>query len=332
VTGKSQLSAFQRIFGAVKRKQGNASRFSSSGSAGRESLGSAGPQPRLRSKWEGVGVAGFVVGLVVVSAGLAAPRASDPDILPLTLVDRGVLRRVKAQSDERSQKARANGLSYDVRAVGEAIRRCGAATADGKGVPDNVIGEVVMTVRMAREKGNEHGLLGLLSLQTDLFLEATHAFEKTGKPSIDLVELGGDFVAIAKQNGWLDGRSIVLDDDERAALFRMRWTELTGLRKEALFAPTLDEYRAYYALYLRQPGRPDRDRSERAFTIVRALEKRDPSYPGSFARGVLYFRLARFGEAADSFRAYLAVHPDGPWTLRAKNHLLAALAGGSGGD
>jgi len=308
VTGKSRLSAFQRMFSAVKLKQGNTSQF------------------------QGIGVVGFVVGLAVVSEALGAPRATKPDFLPLPAVDRAVLRRVKAQSDERSQKARANGLSYDVRAVGEAIRRCGAATADGNGVPDNVIGEVVMTVRMAREKGNDRGLSGLLSVQTDLFLEATHAFEKTGKPSIDLVELGGDFVAIAGQNGWLDGRSIVLDDDERAALFRMRWTELTGLRKEALFAPTLDEYRAYYALHLRQPRRPNREWNERAFSVVRALEKRDSSYPASFARGVLYFRLGRFGEATNAFRAHLAAHPDGPWTLRAKNHLLAALAEGAGED
>ena len=299
------LRAFQRIFRPVKHG---------------------------RNRWEGIGVVGFVVGLTVIAAALAAPRATDPDVLPLPVPDRGVLRRVKETTDERAREAHATGLSYDVRAVGEAMRRCGAATVEGKGVPDNVIGEVRMAVRMARERKSERGLLALLALQTELFVAATHAYEKSGQPSTELAELGGDFLALAKQNGWFEGRKLVLDDDERAALFRVRWTELAGLRGEAAFAPTLDEYRAYYGLHLRNLGGASRERSDRAFSAVRALEKRDPSYPGAFARGVLYYRVGLFQEAADAFGAHLARHPDGPWTLRAKNHVLAALAKGATDD
>jgi hypothetical protein len=239
---------------------------------------------------------------------------------------------VKVRTEELAREVRGGGLSYDVRAVGEAIRNCGAETVDGKGVDEAVLGEVRMTVRRAREKKSERGLVQLLALQTELFIEATHAFEASGTPSPELRELGGDFLSIAKQNGWLDGRRIVLDDDERAAIFRMRWTELTGLRGERAFAPTLDEYRAYYALYLRQGGAPHPEHRERAFSVVRALEKRDPTYPAAFARGVLLHRSGSFDEAADAFRAHLAAHPDGPWTLRAKNHVLEALARASGED
>jgi hypothetical protein len=275
---------------------------------------------------------GFVVGLTVLAAALAAPRATEPDVLPLPIPDRAVLRRVKLETERLAQAAKASGLTYDVRAVGEAIRNCGLETVDGKGVSEAVLGQVRMTVRRAREKKSERGLLGLLALQTELFVDATHAFEASGNPSTELRELGGDFLFIAKQNDWLDGRRIVLDDDERAAIFRVRWTELTGLRSEAAFAPTLDEYRAYYGLYLRDAGTSDRERGERAFSVVRALEKRDPSYPAAFARGVLFFRAGSFDEAADAFRAHLTRHPDGPWTLRAKNHVLEALARASGED
>jgi tetratricopeptide (TPR) repeat protein len=250
----------------------------------------------------------------------------------LPVVDRTVLRRVQAKSDALAREARDKGLTYDVRAVGDAFRRAGAATVEGKGAPESAMGEIVLAVRLARQKGSDRGLLALLALQAELFVEATKAFEKSGKPSLELGELGGDFLAIAKQNGWVEGRRILLDDDERAALFRVRWTELTGLRREAAFAPTLDEYRTYYSLYLRQAADADALRTERAFGVVRALEKRDPSYPGSFARGVLYYRKGLFDDAASAFRAHLAAHPDGPWTLRAKNHLLAALARGSGAD
>jgi hypothetical protein len=273
-----------------------------------------------------------VVGLTVLAAALAAPRATEPDVLPLPIPDRAALRRVKVRTEELAKEARTGGLSYDVRAVGEAIRNCGAETVEGKGVSQEVLGQVRMAVRRAREKKNERGLVLLLALQTELFIEATHAFEANGNPAPELKELGGDFLWMAKQNGWLDGRSIVLDDDERAAIFRMRWTELTGLRSEAAFSPTLDEYRAYYALYLRQAGAFKRDFGERAFSVVRALEKRDPNYPAAFAKGVLAFRAGSFDEAADAFRTHLARHPDGPWTLRAKNHVLEALARASGED
>jgi tetratricopeptide (TPR) repeat protein len=307
VTEKEERSAFQRIFGAVKRDHG-------------------------KRRFEGIGVALFVVGLAALAAALSAPRATEPDLVPLPVVDRTVLRRVQAKSDALAREARDKGLTYDVRAVGDAFRRAGAATVEGKGAPESAMGEIVLAVRLARQKGSDRGLLALLALQAELFVEATKAFEKSGKPSLELGELGGDFLAIAKQNGWVEGRRILLDDDERAALFRVRWTELTGLRREAAFAPTLDEYRTYYSLYLRQAADADALRTERAFGVVRALEKRDPSYPGSFARGVLYYRKGLFDDAASAFRAHLAAHPDGPWTLRAKNHLLAALARGSGAD
>jgi hypothetical protein len=305
VAGEKRLSAFQRIFSPVKRE---------------------------KDRWEGIGAAGFVVGLTVVAAALAAPRATEPDVMPLPLPDRGVLSRVKRQADERAREARASGLSYDVRAVGEAIRRLGAATVDGKGVPETAVGEVRMTVRLALERKSERGLAGLLALQTELFIAATHAYEKSGKVGPELRELGGDFLASARQNDWLRGRTLVLDDDERAALFRLRWTELTGLRAQASFSPTLDEYRAYYALHLRNLRGSNRERTERAFAAVRALEKRDPGYPAAFARGVLYYRAGLFQEAAEAFGAHLARHPDGPWTLRAKNHVLAALAHGAADD
>src|SRR6185436_19083208 len=107
LTGRDQRSAFQRIFGAVKVRGGADSRF------------------------RGIGVVLFVVGLTALAAALSAPRATEPELLPLPVPDRGVLRRVKERCAEQARRARERGLSYDVRAVGEAIRRAGAKTAEG---------------------------------------------------------------------------------------------------------------------------------------------------------------------------------------------------------
>jgi hypothetical protein len=35
--------------------------------------------------------------------------------------------------------------------------------------------------------------------------------------------------------------------------------------------------------------------------------------------------MGRFDASAQSFEAWLKDHPEGPWTLRARNHLKAAL-------
>jgi hypothetical protein len=306
LTDRDQRSAFQRIFGAVKVQGVESSRL------------------------RGIGVVLFVVGLTVLAAALSAPRGTVPEILPLPLPDRAVLRRVEERCGEQARRAREQALSYDVRAVGEAIRRAGAKTAEGQGAPDSVLGEVRLAVHLAREKKSEQALFELLCLQTELFVEATHAYEASGKPSSDLTELGGDFLVNGRKNGWLEGREVTLDDAERAALFHLRWAELTDLRSEPPFSPVLDEYRAYYAAYLRGLSAPEE--VGRAMSVVRALEKRDPAYPAAFARGVLFYRAGLFGDAAGAFSAHLAAHPDGPWTLRAKNHVLSALAQESGGD
>ncbi|MEZ4310178.1 MAG: hypothetical protein R3F14_19220 [Polyangiaceae bacterium] len=58
---------------------------------------------------------------------------------------------------------------------------------------------------------------------------------------------------------------------------------------------------------------------------IRELGALDPSYPAAFAEGVVLFRLGRFELAAQAFERHLAAHPDGPWTLRARNHLKASL-------
>jgi hypothetical protein len=119
----------------------------------------------------------------------------------------------------------------------------------------------------------------------------------------------------------------VFDDDERALLFRARFGELTRLGARPPFAATLDERRESHALLLRYP--PGADPGARLGSRLRnitALGKIDPRYPAALARGVALFQAEAFEAAAEEFRAELSARPDGAWHLRARNHLLAALA------
>ena len=42
--------------------------------------------------------------------------------------------------------------------------------------------------------------------------------------------------------------------------------------------------------------------------------------------GVARYRHRDYEASVQSFREWLMQHPDGPWTIRARNHLRAALA------
>jgi hypothetical protein len=265
--------------------------------------------------------------LAFVAAALGAPRATEPLVLPLPEPHRATLSRKAAEDRARVQSAREHGLSYSVRAVGEALRRYGAAAAAKSGEAPRLLAKLreLMHDELAQKHTEE--LLALRAAQTELFVAATHGWERGGREDSELAELGGDFCDLAGRSGWLEDGQLVLTDDERALLFRGRWNELTGVAATQPFVATLDELRARYSLLLRHPsGHGREERLKRQLGYVEAMEKLDPDYPGAFARGVLYYRAEAYDSAAEAFRLALAAHPDGAWTLRAKNHLLGALA------
>ncbi|HEV8548972.1 MAG TPA: hypothetical protein VGQ57_08090 [Polyangiaceae bacterium] len=206
------------------------------------------------------------------------------------------------------------------------LRRLGEASVQPSGNAP-ALDDLRGLARRALVSEGERGLLALRAVQSELFVQAARGWAASGKPAADLRELGGEFPELATMSGWRTGSTLVLTDDELGLLFRMRWNELTGLAERPSFALTLDELRARYSLLLRHPSGPDAaTRIHRQLGYVTALEKLDHDYPVAFARGVLFYRAADYESAAAAFQTHLALHPNGPWTLRAQNHLLQALA------
>lgn len=282
---------------------------------------------RMRARLEGIELALVAVVIVSLAALLAAPRATAPDLLPLPLPDRRVLARAASEEQLFAQSARKHTLSFDVRAVGELFRRLGASTEPGQRASRRILADLRAAARKAVALQNGRPLRELRAVQTELFIAATRAWEGSGRPPRELRELGGDFPELATENGWFDGERLLLDEAERAVLFRQRWGELTGLGKRPGFMTTLDEQRANYSLLLRHPsGRDERARRERQFAYLGALEKLDRTYPAHFARGVLLYRARAFEAAAAAFQTHLEQADSPRYRLRARNHLLASLA------
>src|SRR5690242_18648123 len=84
--------------------------------------------PRARY-FDGMAPIGVGIALVLVAALLAAPRGTEPLVLPLPEPHRAALERSRADDRARVERARREGLSFGARSVGEALRRFGTAVA-----------------------------------------------------------------------------------------------------------------------------------------------------------------------------------------------------------
>jgi hypothetical protein len=315
-------------------------------------------RPALQADWRRKG--GRWLALVPVTIGvfslfLLMPRATEPSFIPLPRVDERVLDKAARADDALAEAAERTRLPSDVLAVGSGVR---AVNALGRDADDRETISAKSTLddavrHVALRPGGEADLLALRALQTRRFLDEVARFETTGESSRELVELGGGFVDRMRSASWVVGRRVLLSDLQRRAAYHAMWNALTGVDGLRALAPSLDEQRALFALYLKHPHPPEARRAEleaqrrgaddrvacaraiaeeqRAAELWRAekiqkLGAVDPAYPTSYALGVAYYRAGRYDLASNAFRAYVDAHPDGALALRARNHLKASLS------
>lgn len=287
---------------------------------------------RYRRHLEGWQLGVVSVGLALLALALVLPRPVAEAILPLPKVDAAFEAHAEQQKAAARARARRRSLPFSVRAVGEALRRYGRAeVSDDPPQISGALAHLRRTVQLARQDARAELLLELRAVQSELFLHALRAWEVSGEPSADLVELGGNFTGRARQYGWIDAdRKLELGERERAVLFEFRWLQLLGVRDDQTFAPALDEWRRYFRCLLEHPqadssgAAPDASRARIGY--VNALAKVDPEYPAALARGILHQRLGQPEEARRELELHLEAHPRGPWALRARNHWLATFS------
>ena len=307
------------------------------------------------------GKGGYLLGLVPALVGLVfgvlcLPHAAAPDDVPIPLARSGALAAIAAR--EHALATEPAPLEDDLRALGSAIRAYNALEAQ-QGIDPYVTPAAMNDARTVLDrvaeavlpKNHDDGLLALRATELDSFVTEVHAFEKTGVESAELRALGGPFVRRMREVGWCVEHDCSFDDDALRAMFRLAWNGLLRLER-APFAPSLDEERALYAFYLRHPHAPEaaRKRIDEARASARTaracaalveaeaiaadswrvekvkrLALADPEYPRDYAVGILEYRNKRYEAAAESFRDWLDAHPDGAWTLRARNYLRASL-------
>jgi len=279
-------------------------------------------------RWlEGWALAFPSVGVALLAGWLALPQGTMPNYLPLPTVSEPDLVRAIEQQKSEAEQARQHALAYEARAVGESLRQLGRLAHGGEPIDIERRNRFRKFAKDVRREVGDTPLKQLRSIQTELFLAALADWEKHGDETDDLIELGGDFIAVASELGWAKvvkgGKpSLSLERDERVALFVTRWTDLAGLTDDATLrlAPVWPIIALCARLRL-----PLSELGVRDLSLVRRLKMLAPNYPEQLSRGLIYAHLGERTQAIEAFQSHLAAHPDGPYALRARNHLVYAL-------
>lgn len=276
---------------------------------------------------------GGVVAISVAALGLmlGAPRAVHPTELPvpiarhqnLVLTHEMHLARGAAMAT-RSQEERVK--RFDQRRVGEAIRRFGVADvardAEALSTAKSELLAAVQALRVLPDGDDQ--LRELYGYHLRLFLRELGAWQATGTTSRDLEELAGSITDALVQNGWANKvRGLLPDVYVRAALFQKRFAEITGTRD--VLGLNIDQHRALLAFLLSHSPPMDNPIALAAFRARRIEEvaQVDPDYPIELARAITKHQAGDFAGAVEGYRKHFALHPDGPYTLRARNYLKA---------
>ena len=306
------------------------------------------------SPWGGRALALVPLLVTLLFVALAFPRAAPPSEIPLPTIDERELAKIEASDRELADLAK-KGLSDDTRILGSAIRAYFLLHDDDVSTSSDVVkrrGELNQATAIVM-RNTPHEIKLLRAAQLEVFQAALLAFESTGVESQDLREVGGGFVRRMRDVGWMRGNRFVADRIVRAVLFKLAWNATLGIIDDPILALTRDELRALHGFYLRFPHVPEQQKislelarknatSPAACEETAALERAaledfrlekvkrlgaiDPEYPTAFAIGVVSYRRGRYSMAAEAFRDWLRMHPNGPLALRAQNHLKAAIA------
>jgi hypothetical protein len=296
------------------------------------------------------------LGVAMVLGLLVLPRATPADDVPIPVADGRALAHGR---DVDAQLARTT-LSPEVRALGSALRAYN--TLEAQQVTDPYVTPAKMAdARVAIDHalallppdGLDGALLALRAVQSEGFLAELRTFEHKGTETPELLALGGGFVRRMGDVGWCGAdHRLAMNESVRRTMFKLEWDALLNIDHPG-FPPSLDEERELFAFYIRHPHAPEgiRKRIDEARAVapsakacasldeaetmaaeewrlekVRRIATMDPTYPAEYALGVARYRHRDYEASVQSFREWLVAHPEGPWTIRARNHLRAALA------
>lgn len=282
---------------------------------------------------EGWQVGALVIFIVGSISAVTVPRSVDPSSLPPADVGLERLAAARAESARSLAAAEALELPASARLLGARVRALGRSEAAGdeRGI-DNGRQMVFDAARQALHERPD-AVVAIRDLQAARFRELYLQRMSGGDPGDELRELGGSILLQFDDNGWLSRRSDI--DASTATLlegfYKRRFSKVLDT-KEAALSPSETEEHVVLGFLLLHPPRPSVEQGNIGgdgtgpylLRRIDELVKLEPSYPASYAKGIVLFRMGHFEASASAFDAFLQ-QGDGPYRLRAVNYLKSAV-------
>ncbi len=283
--------------------------------------------------FDGWQVGALVIFIVASISAVTVPRSVDPSSLPPADVGLEELAAARAESARALAAAEALELPSSARLLGARLRALGRSEAigDDEGM-DHGRQLVFDAARQALHERPE-AVTAIRDLQAARFRELYLQRMRGGDPGDELAELGGSIMRQFDENGWLSKKSEI--DPSTATLlegfYKRRFAKVLDTRHPML-SPSETEEHVVLGFLLLHPPKPSIEQGNSGgdgtgpFLLRRIdeLVKLEPSYPASYAKGIVLFRMGHFEASASAFDAFLQ-QGDGPYRLRAVNYLKSAV-------
>lgn len=283
--------------------------------------------------FEGWQVGALVIFIVACISAVVVPRSADPSSLPPSEIGLDVIASARAESAQALTRAESVTLPNSTRLLGARLRALGRSetAGDERGI-DNGRQMIFDAARQALHEQPE-AVVAMRDLQAARFRELYLQRMRRADSTDELSELGGSILLQFEENGWLSKSSDIdaSTDILLEGFYKRRFARVLDT-KSPLLGPTATEERVVLGFLLLHPPKP---RIEDGNTggdgtgpyLLRRIDelvKLEPSYPASYAKGIVLFHMGHFEASASAFDTFLQ-QGDGPYRLRAVNYLKSAV-------
>jgi hypothetical protein len=290
----------------------------------------------LARHFEGWQVGALIVFIVASISAVVVPRSADPKSLPPAELGLGLLATARADSARARREAESLELPNSARLLAARLRSLGRSEASGdERAIDDGRQRIFDAARQALHERPE-AVVAVRNLQAarfrELYLQRMRGGLDDGE-SNELTELGGSILLQFDENSWLSTSSEIdaSTDILLEGFYKRRFARVLDTKDPAL-SPSQTEERVVLGFLLLHPPKPRIDEGNSGgdgtgpylLRRIDELARLEPSYPASYAKGIVLFRMGHFEASASAFDAFLQ-QGDGPYRLRAINYLKSAV-------
>ena len=271
--------------------------------------------------------------IVASISAVMVPRSADPSGLPPSEIDAQTLAAARTEAARAHAAAQAFELPNSARLLDARVKALGRAEAANDGRAMDHLRVLIFEAAQQALHEKPEAVGAVRDLQAARFRELYLERMRGGGESEELTALAGSILQQFDENRWLskpsdiDGKTDILLE----GFHKRRFAKVLDTDAPALLPSRAEEHVVLGFLLLHPPKPRIEDGNVGGdgtgpFLLRRIddLAKLEPSYPATYAKGIVLFNMGHFEASASAFDAFLQ-QGDGPYRLRAVNYLKSAV-------